>query len=149
MDTVERITKDNVEDIVVRMLARHGSMMAWSKENQNELGGVFGAFQKAMGNPEIPSQTIDYLQPLLAYDELFFSELPTFEHRGKSFCVKTRKERGIDDFIAYIKEQLKNGTSVYLHNILWQPPYEVLGIKTSGHFMTRFALFNWKPEEKQ
>lgn len=149
MDTAERITKENIGKIAARMSARHEEMMRWSRENQNELGGVFGAIQKAMGEPEVPAGIPDRLDPLLAYDKLFFSELPTCEHNGRVFSVKARKERSLDAFIVHAKEKMEKGASIYLHNILWQPSYEVFGVRTEGFFMTRSAEFNWNKEEKQ
>lgn len=146
---MERITRENIESIKAKMIDRHSSMMAWSKENQNELGGLFGMFQKAMGDPEILAEMSEAIQPLLVHDELFFSELPTCSHRGRELSMKRRKQRSLDEFLSDSKRKLEEGKSIYLHNILWQPPYEVMGIRNEGYVMTMTAEFNWKNDEKR
>ena len=113
------------------------------------MSGIYGVFQDAKKDLEVPNGLDEHFKPLLEYEEMFFAELPVLEHRGRVFQVKTRKERGIDEFISYVKDQLGNGMSFYLYNILWQPPFEVLGEKVDGHFISRFAVFNWKNEEEE
>ena len=140
MEPVTKITKDNLHDVVADMKRLHQEMLAWSKANRNDIGGIYGAVSAAMGEPEILEGLEELLEPLLVYPEFYYVQRPTFVHEERTISTRRRKERSVDDMVTNLKNILKEGKAVFLRDVQWQKPYEMFGVKTEGFAMTQFAL---------
>ena len=140
MEPVTKITKDNLHDVVADMKRLHQEMLAWSKANRNDIGGIYGVVSAAMGEPEILEGLEELLEPLLVYPEFYYVQRPTFVHEERTISTRRRKERSVDDMVTNLKNILKEGKAVFLRDVQWQKPYEMFGVKTEGFAMTQFAL---------
>lgn len=136
-----RINKDNVKAVCASMRERHDEMLNWSRKNSNELGGMFGQFQKAMGDTDVPQEVDAYLGELAESGEVFYVGTPTFmcDDDPLSFSTVRRKERNPEAMLEKFKGYLKEGRRLYIHSIWRQPAYEVFGFKTESFLMTQFA----------
>lgn len=140
MEPVTKITKENLHEVVSDMKRLHQEMLAWSKANRNDIGGIYGAVSAAMGEPEILEGLEELLEPLLVYPEFYYVQRPTFVHEGRTICIRRRKERSVEEMVAGLEKELKQGRAVFLRDAQWQKPYEMFGVKTEGFAMTQFAL---------
>lgn len=89
MHNIERITNESLSDVLIDMKERHTEMLKWSKEGQNNIGGIFGAAQNAMGETEVDTEKLTpMLERLIAHGDVFYSTHPSCSH------TEGRKEYG-------------------------------------------------------
>lgn len=135
----QRITKENIGDMIALMREDNAKMIAYGKEHPFDPGGFLGSMAQLMGDPEVLDGLEELLQPLLEYERVFFVRVPTFEYEGRTFSVKTMKERSPQKMVERFEEELKQGRTLFIKEALWQKPHEFLEQKYDGYAVTRFA----------
>lgn len=143
-----KIDQSNVKAAYASMRERHDEMLNWSRKNSNELGGMFGAFQKAMGETDVPQEIETYLGALAEHGEVFYVGMPTFlaDDSDLAYSTVRRKERSPEAMLEKFKGYLKEGRRLYIHSIARQPACELpgFGIKAEEFLMTQFAVLDRK-----
>ena len=135
----QRITKENIGEMIALMREDHTKMAEYENEHPFDPGGFLGGLRKLMGDPEVLDGLEELLQPLLEYDKVFWVRHPSFGYEGKTFSVKTRKERGAKEMVEKFEKELKQGRTLFIKEALWYKSYEFMGNKIDGFVMTRFA----------
>ncbi len=135
----EKLTKENIGDMIALMREDNAKMIAHGKEHPFDPGGFLGSIAQLMGEKEVLDGLEELLQPLLEYERVFFVREPAFEHEGKTFSVKTRKERGAKEMVESFEEELKLGRTLFIKEVLWQKSYEFMGEVKDGYVVSRFV----------